>query len=360
VLAVHRRDFREMERECPELVRRLVMVMTSRIREYTKAQEQRDKLLSLGKLSAGLAHEFNNPVAAIARTTAELKKRVDRLPEQMHELIKRQITPRQIEAITATLQEKAAQGTKSFSSLEQSDLEEALTDWMDDRQVENSYILAESFVRGGFGVEDLEALAAQVPPSALPALLGWIESTLVTARLVAEIEAASRRISDLVESVKIYTHMDQAADKQPVNPHQGIQSTLTVMGHKLSEKHVRVETEFMADPPLLLAYVSELNQVWTNLIDNAVDAMPDGGTLRIKTEQAGNFFMVRIIDNGTGIPADILPKIYDPFFTTKPVGKGTGLGLDVVNRLLQNHQAVITVKSEPGRTEFTVCFPLGE
>jgi signal transduction histidine kinase len=182
----------------------------------------------------------------------------------------------------------------------------------------------------------------------------------VTARLVAEIEAASRRISDLVESVKIYTHMDQAADKQPVNPHQGIQSTLTVMGHKLSEKHVRVETEFMADPPLLLAYVSELNQVWTNLIDNAVDAMPDGGTLRIKTEQAGNFFMVRIIDNGTGIPADILPKIYDPFFTTKPVGKGTGLGLDVVNRLLQNHQAVITVKSEPGRTEFTVCFPLGE
>jgi signal transduction histidine kinase len=360
VLGMHRRHFREMERECPELVRRLVTVMTSRIREFTKAQEQRDKLLSLSKLSAGLAHEFNNPVAAIARTTAELKKRVDRLPEQMHELVKRQITPRQIEAITAMLEEKAAVTPPSFSSLAQSDLEEALAAWMDDRQVEDSYILAESFVRGGFGVEDLEALAAQVPPSALPPLLVWIESTLIMARLVAEIEAASGRISDLVESVKIYTHMDQAADKQPVNPHGGIQSTLTVMGYKLGEKHVRVETEFMADPPLLLAHPSELNQVWTNLIDNAVDAMPDGGTLRIKTEQAGHFFLVRIIDNGTGIPAEILPKIYDPFFTTKPVGKGTGLGLDVVNRLLQNHQAVISAKSEPGRTEFTVCFPLGE
>jgi signal transduction histidine kinase len=360
VLALHRRNFREMERECPELVRRLVMVMTSRIREFTKAQEQRDKLLSLSKLSAGLAHEFNNPVAAIARTTAELKKRVDRLPEQMEELVKRQITPRQIEAITAMLREKAAAAAPSFSSLAQSDLEETLTNWMDDRQVEDSYILAESLVRGGFGVEDLETLAAQVPPSALPPLLGWIESTLVSARLVAEIDAASRRISDLVESVKIYTHMDQAADKQPVNLHAGIQSTLTILGHKLGEKHVRVETDFAAEPPLLLAHPSELNQVWTHLIDNAVDAMPDGGTLQIKTEQAGHFFMVRIIDNGTGIPAEILPKIYDPFFTTKPVGKGTGLGLDVVNRLLQNHQAVISAKSEPGRTEFSVCFPLGE
>ncbi len=360
VLAVHRRDFREMERECPELVRRLVTVMTSRIREFTRAQEQRDKLLSLSKLSAGLAHEFNNPVAAIARTTAELKKRVDRLPEQMRELVKRQITPRQIEAITALLAERAKEAPRLVSSLEQSDLEEVLTTWMDDRQVEDSYILAESFVRGGFQVEDLEDLAAQVPPSALSPLLGWIESTLMSARLVTEIEAASHRISELVESVKIYTHMDQAADKQPVNPHLGIESTLTVMGHKLSGKHVRVETDFMADPPLLLAHPSELNQVWTHLIDNAVDAMPDGGTLRIKTELVGHFFMVRIIDNGTGIPAEVLPKIFDPFFTTKPVGKGTGLGLDVVNRLLQNHQAVINAKSEPGRTEFTVCFPLGE
>jgi signal transduction histidine kinase len=360
VLAVHRKDFREMERECPELVRRLVMIMTSRIREFTKSQEQRDKLLSLSKLSAGLAHEFNNPVAAISRTTSELKKRVARLPDQMHELIKSQITPRQIESIMAVLREKAAGPPRLYSSLEGSEHEDALTNWMDDRQVEDSYLMAESLVKGGFEVEDLENLAAQVPPSALPPLLSWIESTLVTAQLVTEIEQASHRISELVDSVKIYTHMDQAADRQPVNPHQGIESTLTILHHKLSEKHIGVAREFMDNPPILMAYVSELNQVWTNLIDNAIDAMPDGGTLGIKTEVEGHFFVVRIIDNGDGIAPEIMPKIFDPFFTTKPVGKGTGLGLDVVNRLLQNHQAIINARSEPGSTEFKVCFPLGE
>jgi signal transduction histidine kinase len=154
--------------------------------------------------------------------------------------------------------------------------------------------------------------------------------------------------------------MDQAADKQPVNPHQGIASTLTILHHKLDQKHIRVVTELIDNPPTLLAYISELNQVWTNLIDNAIDAMPDGGTLLIKTEQEGNFFLVHVVDNGMGIAPEIMPKIFDPFFTTKPVGKGTGLGLDVVNRLLQNHQATINAKSEPGNTKFTVCFPLGE
>ncbi len=360
VLALHRKDFREMERECPQLVRRLVMVMTSRIREFTRAQEQRDKLLSLSKLSAGLAHEFNNPVTAISRTTSELKKRISRLPEQMYELIRQQITTRQIESITGFLSEKAEVVPSGLSSYALSAQEDALTGWMDDRQIEDSFILAESFVRSGFSVEDLEMLSGQIPPPALPPLLNWIESTLETARLVQEIEDASRRISDLVESVKIYTHMDQAADKQPVNPHKGIESTITILHHKLSEKQIRVGTEFMPDPPVLIAYVSELNQVWTNLIDNAIDAMPEGGTLRIHTSQEGNFFVVRITDNGTGIDPEIMPKIFDPFFTTKPVGKGTGLGLDVVNRLLQNHQAVINVKSVPGNTEFTVNFPLGE
>jgi signal transduction histidine kinase len=206
------------------------------------------------------------------------------------------------------LREKAAAAAPSFSSLAQSDLEETLTNWMDDRQVEDSYILAESLVRGGFGVEDLETLAAQVPPSALPPLLGWIESTLVSARLVAEIDAASRRISDLVESVKIYTHMDQAADKQPVNLHAGIQSTLTILGHKLGEKHVRVETDFAAEPPLLLAHPSELNQVWTHLIDNAVDAMPDGGTLRLETEHMGNFFWCTSLTTARAFRRKSCPK----------------------------------------------------
>ncbi len=360
ILTIHRQQFPEMIVQCPELVQRLVVILTSRVRDFTRQQEQRDKLLSLGKLSAGLAHEFNNPVAAIARTVDELRKRVSGLPDHMHDMITQQITPREIVTIRAFLSTKSKQPLPELSAFERSAREDILTSWLDDRQVAQSWMVAETFVRHGYTIEDLENLSTQVTPSALIPLLSWIESSLATAGLVEEIDSASRRISQLVESVKIYTHMDQSADQQLLDLHPGLRSTLTVLQHKLSEKNIQVATQFEENPPRILGYVSELNQVWTNLIDNAIDALLSGGKLTITTQTQGNFFVVKIIDSGTGIAPEILPKIFDPFFTTKPVGKGTGLGLDVVNRILQNHQAVINVKSEAGHTEFAVCFPLGE
>jgi signal transduction histidine kinase len=357
LLTFHRENFPALQEACPDLVARLVTVMTSRIREFTKAQEQRERTLSLSKLSAGLAHELNNPAAAIVRTIAQIRKRLGKLPQKVKQLSKHQLTDEQLTAITKLIERKVKQTAPKLSSLQQSEVEDDLITWMEERQIEEPWCLAETFVKTGLGVEDMQAISQQVPTSALSDVLDWVEMSLNNDRLLQEVEDSSSRISQIVDSVKVYTHMDQASDRQWVELAAGIDSTLLMMGHKLKSKNIEITRQYEEKVPPVRGIVSELNQLWTNLIDNAIDAMAVGGRLEISTFHEGKMIVARIVDNGTGIAPEILSKIFDPFFTTKEIGKGTGMGLDIANRIAMNHNATIRVESRSGRTQFSVNFP---
>jgi signal transduction histidine kinase len=233
--------------------------------------------------------------------------------------------------------------------------EDAMADWLEERSVPEANVRAETLVDAGLTPEDVRQATEELPDHALPAALAWVEGGLAADRLLNEIDIATGRISDLVAAVKEYSYMDRAPDRQPVDVRAGIDTTLTILDHKLRRKDIRVERHWSDGVPEVSGYPGELNQVWTNLIDNAIDAMDDGGTLRIEIERAGSHVDVRVIDDGHGIPNDIQARIFDPFFTTKDVGLGTGLGLDIVRRIIEGkHGGSISVDSIPGRTVFTV------
>jgi signal transduction histidine kinase len=240
-------------------------------------------------------------------------------------------------------------------------LEHALGDWLEERGVGESWVLAETYVEAGLTVEDLERLAATVPASATADVLAWVETMVATDRLAQDIAEAATRIADLVGAVKAYSHLDRAQDKQPADLRTGIESTLTMLGHKIKRRGAVIERQFSDDLPPVPVFPGEINQVWTNLLDNALDAIADGGRIRIETLREGRFACVRITDDGRGIPAEIQPRIFEPFFTTKPVGEGTGLGLDIAQRIvIAHHHGDIGVQSKPGETVFTVCLPLAD
>jgi signal transduction histidine kinase len=244
--------------------------------------------------------------------------------------------------------------------MERAEKEDAIRDCLDEHNIANSDEIAENYLEYGFTCEDLELLMEHIPEKSLSPIFNWINSKLVAERMVTDIQQASQRISELVNSVKNFTHMDQGRGKEFADIHSGIESTLTMMNYRLKKGNIEVIEEFDKTMPKILALVGELNQVWTNLIDNAVDAMqPAGkGQLRIKTKKDGEYAEITFTDNGPGIPDDIKTQIFDPFFTTKEMGKGTGLGLDVVNQIIRQHKGSVKVDSVPGRTSFIVCFPI--
>jgi signal transduction histidine kinase len=361
---LHKDHFREMIRDNHELTTAFVHKMASRIRTFTSTQLQTEKLMSLGKLSAGLAHELNNPASAIVRSATALKDHLKATPEAFKKIIDITVTGEQVDYINELLVARMTEGLDlDLSLMEKTEKEDEMLDWLDDREIENSEEIAESMVEFGFSVDDLDDISDNVPEKELGSVLMWINNNLVTEKMVEEIGDASQRISELVKSIKSYTHMDQSHDKQKVDIHKGIRNTLRILQHKTTIAKIEIIENFDENLTEVFGFPGELNQVFTNLIDNAIDALEDqeNKKIELKTWKDGEFARIYVIDNGKGIPEDIIGSIFDPFYTTKDMDKGTGMGLDVVKKIVeQQHKGVIRVKSKPGKTEFEVCIPIGE
>ncbi len=362
LLSLHRKDLPELIRENYELTEALVHFMSSRIREFTTYQLQNEKMMALGKLSAGLAHELNNPASAIVRSSKELKSHLGHLPKNFKKVISIKMTADQVDAVNDMLTERLAANTpeKKLSLMQRQNLEDDLADCLEEKGVDNPYEVAENLVDFNFQCADIDAIYNYTSADHFAPVMKWVNDNLTTERMVREIEDASSRIASLVSSVKNFTHMDRTPDKMKADIHEGIENTLVMLNHKLKKGNVKVERKFQEDLPKAPVLVSELNQVWTNLIDNAIDAMDgrEDAVLTLETQQDRDFIKVMIRDNGTGIPDDMKNQIFDPFFTTKEIGKGTGLGLEVVKNIINKHNGTIKVESQPGQTQFEVCLPL--
>lgn len=342
-----------------ELTAALVQTMTSRVREFTALQKQNEKMMALGKLSAGLAHELNNPAAAIVRGSSELRKHLQLQPEAFKKVINIKMSAEQIDGVNAILFNRLQHKPAPLSLMERTECEDAILDWLDDHNIPHDEDTAENMVEFGFQEEDFEKILELVPEQDLGPVLKWISNNLTTERLVEDIQDASDRISSLIGSVKSYTHMDQASERHMADVHQGIRNTLTMLNHKIKKGNISVEFNFDDSIGNIPIVVSAMNQVWTNVIDNAIDAMENtpNPVLQICSIKDGKFAKIQIIDNGPGIPDDVLSKIWDPFFTTKEMGKGTGMGLEVVQQIVAQHNGKVTVNTRPGKTVFEFCFP---
>lgn len=350
--------FPELIQKMPELTSRLVALMSDRIREATKWEQQRDRLAALGKLSAGLAHELNNPASAAKRATSQLRGLLKQIKDAAHELGARDLTAAQkaeIEKLEASLIQRDGPPPDPLTV---STLEDQLDTLLRSHGQNDLWQLAADLARKGARPEILESLFASLGPDTARAALVRISASLEVAGLLDEIEHSTSRISDLVGAIKQYTFMDQSP-VQNVDIVKSLETTLTILNHKL-KRGVSVERDYQPVPLLVDSFGSELNQVWTNIIDNAIDAMGGKGTLRIRTYRDADCVVVEIGDNGPGIPPDIEPRIFEPFFTTKGVGQGTGLGLDTVQRIVRKHRGTIQVESERGDTRFLIYLPMAE
>jgi len=349
--------FPEMLQRIPELGPRLVAVMADRIRTGTREEQHRQKLAALGKISAGLAHELNNPAAAAARAAESLRESVTALRNANLGLDRLALTADQRTTL-AGLEERVLEFAARHHEddpLERSDREQALGDWLEAHEIGNAWALASTLADAGAGVAHMERLPDLVPTAAIGDVLCRICAALQVGSMVDQIEDSTRRISALVKAVKEYSYMDQGS-QQEVDIHEGLDNTLLILGHRLKQG-VNVIREYDRTLPRLCAYGSELNQVWTNLIDNAVDAMGGKGELRIRTSRVGDAVLVEIIDNGPGIPPEVKAHLFEPFFTTKGVGEGTGLGLDTVKRIVNHHRGEVRLETRPGETNFQVWLP---
>jgi signal transduction histidine kinase len=348
--------FPDLIQKMPELTHRLVGLMADRIRETTRIEQQRDRLASLGKLSAGLAHELNNPASAAKRAAGQLRDALKRIKNASHELGRRELTPTQkseIESLEASL---VRTDEAPPDALAISDLEGQIDSLLRSHGQNDLWQLAADLAHKNIKPQALESLFATLDATTARAALVRIAAWLEVTSLLHEIESGTSRISDLVRAIKEYTYMDQTP-LQNVDIVKSLETTLTILNHKL--KHgIAVKRDYDGVPLLVNSFGSELNQVWTNLIDNAIGAMGGKGELRVRTYRQDDCVVVEIADNGPGIAPDVKQHIFEPFFTTKGVGEGTGLGLDTVQRIVKKHRGNVEVTSKPGDTRFQVWLPL--
>jgi signal transduction histidine kinase len=353
VLAIHRERMQDMIAECHELTSIFVHAMIDRAKQFNASDLQNEKLMSLGKLSAGIAHELNNPASAIERSASTLGDRLDEAQKAVQALCAAHLTEAQLATIDRIREAcSAGHSIGVRSTIEQAEREDEFSDWLRDHGVDvmNAESLADTAAR----IEHLDALAAAVQGPALNAVVRWLAAGCSVRSLTSDIQEAAIRISGLVQAIKGFTHMDQSTTAEPVDLAQSLANTVAVLKSKARAKSISIGITVEPDVPKVRGFTGELNQIWSNLLDNALDAVQASGRIDVVAERDPRGVIVRIVDNGPGIPPEIRNRIFDPFFTTKGVGKGTGLGLDIVRRLVVHNDAAIEVDSQPGRTEFRV------